>query len=1090
MVVCDRSRRFEKSLYDLIRGLRARKGDERAYILENLKECRNEARSQDGDIKATAILKLIYLEMFGHDMSWASFHVLEVMSSAKFLQKRIGYLAAIQSFTLHTDVLMLATNLLKKDLSSSSPYDISLAINGLSHIVSPSLARDLSPELITKMNHSNPYIRKKAILVMYKCFLQSPELLRTAWPRLREGLNDGDPSVVNATVNVICELARKNPRNYLPLAPQLFGLLTGTGNNWMTIKIIKLFATLTPLEPRLTKKLVPPITNLIKTTTAMSLLYECINGLISGGLLAGMGDTTEGEELASVCVTKLRGFLVEGDSNLKYVGLLAFTKIVSTHAHLVALHQDVILDCIDDPDITIRLRSLELVLGMVTSENLQTVVARLMRQLRPPTSPSPGSEQEQGDSEEYYPSGDEDTYTGRPKKPKAKRKVGAKGDVIPSLPESYKVGVIRRILEMCSRDMYANILDFGWYLDVLVQLVRFTPPVTASSGAAVPGEYYDGGADEDEGGDAGDEEGRMRNKDVGEDIGFELRNVAVRVKSVRAEAVGMADLLVRRRDGMFPAAGGGGRRVLLYAGWMVGEYSSLLSDPESTLGAMIQPSTNVLPTDILAIYIQALPKIYATVTGSALIPWTPHRQSSVALFTNSIIRFLEPHATSPDLEVQERTVEFLELFRLAAEAIAQQGMQQYSHSREIIEPPRILTQAIPEMFVGQELNPVAPKAQKKVPLPPGLDLDEPINPRLHELVAKAEGFDLSLGAVVIGDSTEDETDAEAELQRFYYQRFSSPTEKSAQQLLPASAFIDAASRGGGGGGGGPGLSYQHQYQTEEYLDKDILERRRAERRERNANDPFYIGGESPRVGASLTPNPLRGEEVDVDAIPVMPLDLGVADLPSSLLLAGVDGRKAGPKVEVVRDEEVYFPSGSITRGDGDGEDDGKGRKKGVKKGGRHPLLGRGAGSGLVGFSLDEDEEEKGKKEEVRRARREVERIRKEMEERRVREVAAEEAKKARSAVKRKGKGKGKEGEVEGGGVVEVVKKKKKKKAAREGDFLGDVGGVVEKPKVKKVKKKKEDQGEGEAPTSTSTAVKKKKKKKEKAEGGDVDEREM
>lgn len=127
-----------------------------------------------------------------------------------------------------------------KDLSSASPYDISLAINGLSHIVSPSLARDLSSDLITKMNHSNPYIRKKAILVMYKCFLQSPELLRTAWPRLREGLKDEDSSVVNATVNVICELARKNPKNYLPLAPQLFQLLTTSNNNWMTIKIIKL----------------------------------------------------------------------------------------------------------------------------------------------------------------------------------------------------------------------------------------------------------------------------------------------------------------------------------------------------------------------------------------------------------------------------------------------------------------------------------------------------------------------------------------------------------------------------------------------------------------------------------------------------------------------------------------------------------------------------------------------------------------------------------------------------------------------------------------------------------------------------------
>src|SRR5579862_3948702 len=66
------------------------------------------------DVKATALLKLIYLEMFGHDMSWASFHVLEVMSSAKYVQKRVGYLGAVQSIRPDTEVLILATNLLKK----------------------------------------------------------------------------------------------------------------------------------------------------------------------------------------------------------------------------------------------------------------------------------------------------------------------------------------------------------------------------------------------------------------------------------------------------------------------------------------------------------------------------------------------------------------------------------------------------------------------------------------------------------------------------------------------------------------------------------------------------------------------------------------------------------------------------------------------------------------------------------------------------------------------------------------------------------------------------------------------------------------
>lgn len=36
------------------------------------------------------------------------------MSSSKYLQKRVGYLGAVQSFRPDTEVLMLATNMLKK----------------------------------------------------------------------------------------------------------------------------------------------------------------------------------------------------------------------------------------------------------------------------------------------------------------------------------------------------------------------------------------------------------------------------------------------------------------------------------------------------------------------------------------------------------------------------------------------------------------------------------------------------------------------------------------------------------------------------------------------------------------------------------------------------------------------------------------------------------------------------------------------------------------------------------------------------------------------------------------------------------------
>lgn len=54
--------------------------------------------------------------------------------------------------------------------------------------------------------------------------------------------------VQSAAVNVICELARRNPKNYLSLAPLFFKLMTSSTNNWVLIKIIKL-ASSPPILP-------------------------------------------------------------------------------------------------------------------------------------------------------------------------------------------------------------------------------------------------------------------------------------------------------------------------------------------------------------------------------------------------------------------------------------------------------------------------------------------------------------------------------------------------------------------------------------------------------------------------------------------------------------------------------------------------------------------------------------------------------------------------------------------------------------------------------------------------------------------------
>ncbi|KAI9144135.1 Clathrin/coatomer adaptor, adaptin-like protein [Paraphysoderma sedebokerense] len=523
---------FEKNLSDLIRGIRANKSNPQKYIATCIDEIKEELkRPNDPDVKSTAVLKLVYLQMLGYDISWADFHIVEVMSLPKFHHKRIGYLAATQSFRQDTDVLMLCTNLIKKDLTSTTPFDSSVALSTLSIIVTSDLGRDLVPDLVTLLSHSKPYIRKKAVLVLYKVFLKYPDGLRLAWDRLKERLEDDDPGVVSATVTVICELAKKNPKNYLTLAPQLFFLLTASSNNWMLIKLIKMFASLTPLEPRLARKLLPPLTQLIQTSNAVSLLYECIYTVIVGGMTnppdphnENSAKSTGGEKLARLCVSKLRPFLEENDQNLKYVGLVAMAKLLEVHPRLILQSQELILRCVDDQDITIRMRALDIISRMVTANSLQAIVKHLLTHLFPSTPSSQSS--------------------------------------IFNEPHYHRT-LINLIVSMCSRDHYANLTDPEWYVQILLKLISI-PNIDVDIDATIGEQFLD----------------------------ICIRGEALRKWAVQQLIEFLKDFCAARRTGGGLSPGPNNSISVKSIAWIVGEYCGYHSHPFEILRGLLDVAEN------------------------------------------------------------------------------------------------------------------------------------------------------------------------------------------------------------------------------------------------------------------------------------------------------------------------------------------------------------------------------------------------------------------------------------------------------------------------------------------------------------------
>ncbi|TCD71148.1 AP-3 complex subunit delta [Steccherinum ochraceum] len=784
---------WERTLQDLIRDLRANKQDEAKFISTAIDEIRQEIKSKDMELKAAAVLKLTYLDMLGYDMSWASFYVVEVMSSPKVHLKTVGYLAAAQSFTQDTDVLMLTTNQLKKDFTSR-PEEVAISLNGFSQFVTPDLARDLSPDLVKMLSHSRPHVRKRAVVLLFKVFQKYPEVIPHAMGRIRERLEDPDPGVVSATINALCELARYNPADYLPLAPFLFHLLTTSNNNWMLIKIIKLFGTLTPHEPRLVKKLLTPMSDIISTTPAVSLLYECVRTCIIGGMLQGTG----GDALARTCVSKLANFLQDEDQNLKYIALLAMVNIVPTHPHLVAEYQDMILSSVDDQDISIRMRALDLVSAMTNSSNLQAIVQQLLSHLvRTEVSALPSAAQSLSQ-----------TASGTPQAPRLSS---------PSQNPAYRLILSQRILTLCSQNTYEHVLDFEWYLSVLVDLAY------------------------------------VASVDIGSDIRDQLVDVTARVQGVQRFTVSlMVKLLCDDTFLMNAGQEGSCSEVLWAAAFICGEYCGELADPQKLLTYLLQPRVLDLAPDTIAVYLQATTKVFGVWASELADRWDNDDLSKVKDVVDSTIERLTYFVCNPNIEVQERAANMLQLFTFVrADLTSYRPPVERSFgyddnagsSSNISEPdfPKSLFLIHP-LFTAYELNTVAPNAQASVPIPEGLDLDAwivppPMDAMKHVVEPDEDGTIVETKKVKkMKKGKGKETGGTVKAKTKKNKDGDSPRDT----LEPAEEMTEA--------------------------ERSEQERLKAERLERHKDDPFYLTDDR---------HSKKPDQHDVDAIPVVRLD----DLP-------------------------------------------------------------------------------------------------------------------------------------------------------------------------------------------------------------------
>ncbi|KAI9368901.1 adaptin N terminal region-domain-containing protein [Aspergillus egyptiacus] len=389
------------SLKQFIRNVRSAKtiADERAVIQKESAAIRASFReeSHDSGIRRNNVAKLLYLFTLGERTHFGQIECLKLLASHRFADKRLGYLGTMLLLDENQEVLTLVTNSLKNDLNHSNQYIVGLALCALGNIASVEMSRDLFTEVESLLSTANPYIRRKAALCAMRICRKVPDLQEHFVEKAKNLLSDRNHGVLLCGLTLaidMCEAEEAEEgqegviETFRPLAGGLVrslkGLTTsgyapehdvsGITDPFVQVKILRLLRVLARGDTA-TSELINDILAQVATNTDSS--KNVGNGILYEAVLTIL-DIEADSGLRVLGVNILGKFLTNKDNNIRYVALNTLNKVVAIEPNAVQRHRNTILECLRDPDISIRRRALDLSFMLINESNVRVLVRELL----------------------------------------------------------------------------------------------------------------------------------------------------------------------------------------------------------------------------------------------------------------------------------------------------------------------------------------------------------------------------------------------------------------------------------------------------------------------------------------------------------------------------------------------------------------------------------------------------------------------------------------------------------------------------------------------------------------------------------------
>ena len=259
------------------------------------------------------------------------------------------------------------------------------------------MSRDLFVEIENLISTSNPYIRRKAALCAMRICRKVPDLQEHFLEKATHLLADRNHGVLLCGLTLVTSLCEADEeeggeegiiekfRQFVPaLVRTLKGLassgyapehdVTGITDPFVQVKILQLLRVLARSDAHTTEQINDILAQVATNTDSSknvgnSILYEAVRTIL---------DIEADSGLRVLGVNILGKFLANRDNNIRYVALNTLIKVVAIEPNAVQRHRNTILDCLRDPDISIRRRALDLSFTLINESNVRVLIRELL----------------------------------------------------------------------------------------------------------------------------------------------------------------------------------------------------------------------------------------------------------------------------------------------------------------------------------------------------------------------------------------------------------------------------------------------------------------------------------------------------------------------------------------------------------------------------------------------------------------------------------------------------------------------------------------------------------------------------------------